>query len=394
MLHSRSTSDDERIGDLPSLDCFSSLDLKRFLLEGTPTVTDVDGWRRFAKQRPPEQPPRLSVEDFERLSVSDRRAYRKVRRFHHFQWSPIGTPELRTFSRDASRLAMDNLLAPPGARIGAILDGLGTVGKSTILMHFGRNYEAAVRQAVELGPDDELADARYVPVAYLTLPGALTPKALAAGIVRFYEGRVRSGQSEEALFAYAIKLAGACRTSLFLIDDIHFLQLRHKGAQAVNNSLKFLASSINATFVYAGIDVKRTGILDEGNSFENLQVSQTQYRFKHYPIGPFRKGEASLKSVLEEFEKRLVLVKARPNDLVALADYVHERTDGFMGSIVTLLREGATEAIETGVERITQPLLDRIRLPHGVQGRTAREPNGSSPVRKASNRRKARNVPA
>ncbi len=41
--------------------------------------------------------------------------------------------------------------------------------------------------------------------------------------------------------------ARRCATSLILIDDFHFLNMREKESRRVNDHLKYLANSISAT---------------------------------------------------------------------------------------------------------------------------------------------------
>ena len=42
-----------------------------------------------------------------------------------------------------------------------------------------------------------------------------------------------------------------------------------------------------------------------------------------------------------------------------MASYLHDRTGGFVGSLMWLVRYGAARAIRTGEEKITRELLDR-----------------------------------
>ena len=86
-------------------------------------------------------------------------------------------------------------------------------------------------------------------------------------------------------------------------------------------------------------------------------------------IEPFDMGSKVLISVLTALEDQLVLLKATPGDLSALADYVHDRTDGYMGPITALVREGAALAIDTGAERLSKTILDKVRLDYASERR-------------------------
>ena len=66
-------------------------------------------------------------------------------------------------------------------------------------------------------------------------------------------------------------------------------------------------------------------------------------------------------------EDSLRLQAHRPGTLVAMTDYLHERTGGLIGSLSPLIREAAVDAIDSGTEKITKRMLDEIELDHAVQ---------------------------
>jgi hypothetical protein len=67
--------------------------------------------------------------------------------------------------------------------------------------------------------------------------------------------------------------------------------------------------------------------------------------------------------LLLTIEQRLVLANNRPGMLVEdLSGYLHDRSTGHIGSLMTLLRLGCVYAIDNGSERITKRLLDTIEI--------------------------------
>jgi hypothetical protein len=44
-----------------------------------------------------------------------------------------------------------------------------------------------------------------------------------------------------------------------------------------------------------------------------------------------------------------------------LSDYLYARSSGHIGSLTTLINRGCQRAVRTGVERLTQDLLDRVK---------------------------------
>ncbi|MFN2556589.1 MAG: hypothetical protein ABR592_06900 [Nitriliruptorales bacterium] len=131
------------------------------------------------------------------------------------------------------------------------------------------------------------------------------------------------------------------------------------------------------TFVYAGIDCELTGLMTEGFSSSTHSRSQTKSRFSLLDVGSFddrtAEGRTRWRALLGSFEPELVLLEARPGDVSkSLAPYLYWRTAGVIGSISTLLREGAALAIERGVERLSESLLDDIEVDADAEGQAAR----------------------
>jgi hypothetical protein len=48
--------------------------------------------------------------------------------------------------------------------------------------------------------------------------------------------------------------------------------------------------------------------------------------------------------------------------LVAIADYLFDRSTGHIGSYFSLITRGCYRAIRTGEEQITRELLDKVRI--------------------------------
>jgi hypothetical protein len=151
------------------------------------------------------------------------------------------------------------------------------------------------------------------------------------------------------------------------LDDIHFLKMRNRSAETLNNHLKSLANSISATFIYAGIDCEGTGLLTEGYRNDKIQFSQTGHRFKKYDMRPFsiteQEGTESYRQVLEFIESSLLLFK-QPRGALFLnhGKYIIARTGGFIGAITNLLREAGNISILNGTEHITLKTLQSIKL--------------------------------
>jgi hypothetical protein len=126
---------------------------------------------------------------------------------------------------------------------------------------------------------------------------------------------------------------------------------------------------IPATFLYAGIDAEIAGL------FSGVRGSQIAGRFTLIPTRPFPRT-AEWISLIATIENALRLQHHRPDTLVGLADYLHQRTAGMIGSLSHLIRGAALDAILIGTEKITKKPLDAVDLDHAAQNH-ARHPSAT-----------------
>lgn len=349
-------------------DPFRHIDLPDELIRPAPPLVHYEGWRQYVSRPEATKPALLTLGEFEKLRPSSKeyRAYGTARKRYHSSFGPLETNWLATVHAETLRLAAMNYNAQPGARPGVVLNGLGTVGKSTISAALGRKYERSLRKKFDRPIETERGSA-FVPVIYVTLPGRVTISAFDSLILQFLAVPTRKTARESDLTSAVIINALECATSLVIVDDIHFLKMKNRSASDINNHLKYLANSISATFVYAGIDVDNSGLFREDQSKERQVFSQTSHRFKKYDISPFRLDSDDYLRVLASFAEHLLLMRQPAESVLNMATYIHHRTNGFIGSISTLLREGANLAIDNREELITQTLLDKVRLDHASE---------------------------
>ena len=225
---------------------------------------------------------------------------------------------------------------------------------------------------------------QYTPVVYINIPGDVTPKGLSRRFAQFFESLIlrKSSATAEEYTDVALAAVEACRTSLVILDDIHFL--RNKGKQGVVaiDHLKALQEQMNATFVFTGINVERHGLFlgVESDSSEQLAGRLSKLEVHGYGAAFLRSGAAAEEekeapeerhrqmtewaSIVREMERAIDLYHHDQGSLVAEWRYLLERTDGRVSSLSRLLRNAAVRAIieapETGVERVDVPLLDRV----------------------------------
>ncbi|MEO3779374.1 hypothetical protein ABGB16_21530 [Micromonospora sp. B11E3] len=150
-----------------------------------------------------------------------------------------------------------------------------------------------------------------------------------------------------------------------LVDEIHNLNLATRGGAESSDQLKYLAERVPATFVYAGIDVEHAGL------FSGVRGRQIAGRFASIATMPFAYGTRPQReqwaALVGTLEHALRLHQHRTGSLLRLAGYLHERTNGMIGSLSHLIRDAAVEAIFDGSERITKNALEAVTLDHAAE---------------------------
>jgi hypothetical protein len=161
-------------------------------------------------------------------------------------------------------------------------------------------------------------------------------------------------------------VCGVCldaRTGLICVDEIHNISLSTRHGAETSDTLKYFAERIPATFVYAGIDVEREGLL---NGTRGQQIAG---RFSMVRTGAFPRGP-EWTALIAALETSLRLHHQTPGTLTNLDTYLHQRTTGMIGSLLRLVRSAAVQAVLDGSERITRASLEQIEI--DVAAETAR----------------------
>ena len=240
------------------------------------------------------------------------------------------------------------------------IDGNSHLGKTTILQAYAQKL---YRDRIELLGDTLPNGSEHVPVCLVTLSARASTKAFNRLLCQFY-GLPTDGTADQltARLRTAINLTG---TVAIIVDDIHFASTRNNDGRVLSNHLKNLAAELGGvTWIYAGIDVRSTGLLD-GESSRSRSNAQTGRRTTRLEIHPYQ-DEGRLDDpwhrLLRRVDQNLVLVEQQPGTLVDLALYLHRRTHGYIGGLMNLITRACFRAIATGDERITKQLLDSIKI--------------------------------
>jgi Bacterial TniB protein len=318
-------------------------------------LTTKEGWRRFVDHQP--QPPELlSAAALGGLSARDRAAYDDARRDYHCDLPLVSTPTIRQVIT-TSRLLIQLNRHQVSARRGVIISGASGTGKTTALTQLGRTHERHTRRRYP-------AERYRLPVLYVTVPPAATPRMLACEFARFLGLPIPARANITDIVNAVCATAARTRVELVCIDELHNISLATRAGAEVSDTLKYFSERLPATFVYAGIDIER------GDLFAGTRGRQIAGRFTVLPAAPFAYGTGEQRQVwralVATLEGMLRLHAHRPGSLVALDQYLYRRTAGMIGSLSQLVRGAAVLAIEDGTETITRELLEAVPVDHAA----------------------------
>jgi hypothetical protein len=315
-----------------------------------PTMT-LTGWRRFVDSAPASFD-LLAGEQWQALSGEQRGRYDQARINYHSELVVVATSTVREVTRQGRLLTMLNR-REISARRGLIVSGLPTTGKSTALKQLGRTHELMVRERYP-GTD-------RIPVVYVTTPPKGSPRKLAMEFARFLGlPPVRRGQNTTDIADAVCQVLIDARVDLVLVDEIHNLNLATSAGEDMSDHLKYFTEHLPATFVYAGINVERSGL------FTGVRGKQIAGRCVLINTGPFP-FKQEWAALLATLEGALRLHRHQPGTLPELGKYLHQRTGGMIGSLSHLVRAASLLAILDGTEQITRKLLDGIPVDHAAQ---------------------------
>lgn len=339
-------------------------------------LTTREGWDAFATAALRPTPTLLPEQDFQRLDSTERAVYNEARLDHHARLVTVTTPTMRSIVTTGKQLLVINR-HQISARRGLIVTGAPGTGKTTAITQFGKAHHYSVRRRLPNG-------AGRMPVVYVTVPPAATPKILAVEFARFLGLPVNTRHSQVEITNAVCSVLCELGCDLVIVDEIHNLNLATRSGAEASDQLKYLSERIPATFIYAGIDVEYAGLFagPRGRQIAGRFVTQLTEPFRHSTPQHRRDWQA----LVARLEHSLCLHHHRDGTLLGQAAYLHDRSAGMIGSLTHLIRAAASQAIHDGSERITKSLLEGIPVDTAAQAATP--PRRRSPKR-VSNRKAA-----
>lgn len=329
-----------------------------------PLLTTREGWDLAASRR--LAPPARADWAPKGTKVGPR----DPRLVYHAEMLPVVTPALWRGLLDARRRLRKNRFHSVGRATDMIIDGDRGTGKSTLLVQIGRGYQGLIES--DLG-----ADPNRIPVIHITVPPEREsnlhwslPFAEFLGLNHTLNPEDRNRRTADMTEPVAHVMRQA-RTRLVLIDGIN--RIEDNEITAAFSYFEALQDRTNVTFVFCGTGARE--IVHEARydkRRKNLpDVVKGKTYFSDLPMlwaGVIPYGDA-WHSVVRGFEEDLCLYDHKPESLLRLSKYLHQRTGGYIDSLNDLICQAAQETIETctetGTEAITKQLLDDIRIGRG-----------------------------
>ncbi|WP_238390569.1 MULTISPECIES: AAA family ATPase [unclassified Mycolicibacterium] len=326
------------------------------------------GWNAFVSSGPRDDFEVLTRQQMGALPADHLEDYNEAR----MVWN-ANLPTVKTAQLAAAYGVIDQVMAS-GRRDGdrlrgsVVIDAEPGLGKTTIATRYARDFHRTVyRRDGPKTPDGH----QRLPVAIVPLSAGITLKGLNQQILRFYGHPAVDRASTSKLGALAVDCVTSCQTRLIIIDDLHFIDFRHRHGTEVSNHLKGLANEMAVTFIYVGVKLQEKRFFDEGLIGEQAVYAQTSRRTTRCEVAPFAiKSEAGFRGwvgLLRALESHIKLVDAHPGMLVDHAQELHRRTQGRIASLTNLIDRVCYLAIASGTETINSELIAATTIDNAAQ---------------------------
>lgn len=214
-----------------------------------------EDWFAYVFYDPPPRPVLPPYDSYVTMDEAEQRRLNRSRNRYHSALVLAWTPAVQHFETEITELLAANEMAPPGARLGLLIDGPPTVGKSTLVKMIGRKFEQELREDFpERFSPDRLGC--YVPVVYISLTDQVTPKQISIAIARYLN--VPTSGTKDTIDDRVLTALTASGTQLIIFDDLHFLDCSLKEGRASNDHIKFLANHAPCTIIGTGVDLEES----------------------------------------------------------------------------------------------------------------------------------------
>lgn len=319
-------------------------------------LSTKEGWRKFVRDTPPP-PHRYSQAEWDALPTADRELHNSARRRYMTSAGYVQLPQFKAFRHALESRLLINEFKPSG-KLGLILSGDPGLGKTTTVTQVGKlHHLRRERQGHPAGQPGNLA------VIYVTVPPSCTHKTMIAEFAHFLGLPIGARVSQNSLMNTVAAVMATLHVEIVIVDEIHNLNLNYRASADASDALKQLSEKCPATFIYAGVNVESSGLLD------GPRGGQIASRFELHHTTAFtnrsRTAREEWHAVLEAMEQTLGLIRQQPGAILQAADELFALSDGSIGRLADILHGAALSAIADGSEELTSKASDwrKHRLP-------------------------------
>lgn len=326
----------------------------------------LTAWREFVSFTP-TAPDMLTASEVSALSADARAEYDDKRIAWLAADVVLETADTKALDRQTRITLARNAAQTATARRGLALSGAAGLGKSTAALLIGKRHEKRMR--TKFG-----SDTNYAPVVYAVVPPGTTPKMMMLAFANWLGLVIRSKYTAQDIAEHVVAVLRDLRTTLVIVDEVHNLKTNSSVGAEAASALKVFSERLDATFVYAGIDLL-TSDLFAGHMGRQIKARMIVHEISPYSYGNQSQRDDWIELVLG-LETLLPLTSHKQGSLEELSPYLYDRTGGSIGSLRALLSDASIAAIQEGSEEVDRALLDSIKT-----DRAADEHHAATPPR-------------
>jgi hypothetical protein len=346
----------------------------------------AEGWTRWRTTRHDfVSAPVLTLADYRLLSPRHKTLHDLHRAATHsnlhFQETPMSLEVARLVGR---RIQNNALKREPVTRAGVMVSGGGYQGKTETVCEVAAAFEELWLDAVQFTNPEADPGTRddHFPVVYVQTPVKATPKSLCKTILDFFGGPIAGRWTLPDLVRQVRTCLRDHAVKALIIDDITRLKMHREDDQDTLDLIRGLMS-MGTTLVLVGVDIRGSGLLgrvrpDTRVGLAGAALAQTRRRFDVINLDPFSYDTPTAigawTSHLAGIEQQIRLFHTTPGMLTdgTMPEYLFRRTDGVVGYLERLIEDGCSIAIEDGLERLDEALLDGVAI--NLEGSPGRDP--------------------
>lgn len=345
------------------------------LRNGDNSIQTREDWDAYCAHRSPPRPELLTRNAYKGLGEEAREDHDLARDAWHGDFGVGSTPAMTQALERFRLVARLNANSNDPVKAHLALTGPPTQGKTTIIRSLGRDFERRLRQRLKKQGIALTRNAAVCPVVHYSLDSESTTRSLNTGVLH-YLGVLLSdtrAYNNAQLSQAAADVLKRHQVQLLILDDVHLLKRGHSNTEGIRDYLKALTSKAPIMLLLAGIDLEKTDLFEETRDKTGVKAGQTGGRTGLIKVTRFAKGSKAWTVLIAWIEAQLVLIDHQSGSLVSLQAYLWNRSQGSIGSLMTLLRLAAMSVTGQPCERIDKKVLDKIQIDHNAEKHGNRE---------------------